>query len=504
MRIFIVCFFIFGFLFSLLGKRMRLFLSFFFIFGFLIAAVPSYYFMKSPSIEEVRQERAAMAAWPSVTGTLDEVRFQRQHRYGRGVTWHYIDVRYRYAVDGRTYEGSRFGIQLLRDTSREELRALMYRRFVASKNIVKEEEGPKGYEEPGYDPDHGEPRTVWHLRNQQVTVYYDPTKPESSLLDTHDYDPPAIIKDLVSLSAFLALGLVIMTVSVWKWRDLKSGRTDATIRIKKLSPPANKNCYESSHWMDCLEMAEYLMQERKFSEALTAFDRSLSLNPWEAGTVSPGLKTLLGKAECLIELGRFEEAHRCLDEVLSSGRGLQSADILKARANELKRSTPVSQSGGARQKSPDGKEPVLGMMISEVSVAGVTLKPSEYVWILGTAEKGLISVEHRNVRVALPEGSLLPCPIPAPDINDLRKKDDCFGRPEKYFTEIYKSEQHLFRLLKCKRHGSIFLEDSCGGVGMYTLTILVADPAEDPETMWSRYHSMSDDWLNYQFMAYRS
>ena len=96
----------------------------------------------------------------------------------------------------------------------------------------------------------------------------------------------------------------------------------------------------SDHWYDCQQTAEGLMQKGRFVEALAAFDRTLDLNPWEAGTVYNGLKALLGKAECLIALGRHGEARRCLDEVLSSGRGLPSVEELRARARELKEANP--------------------------------------------------------------------------------------------------------------------------------------------------------------------
>ncbi len=147
-------------------------------------------------------------------------------------------------------------------------------------------------------------------------------------------------------------------------------------------------------------------------------------------------------------------------------------------------------------------EPKQGMMTQEVTVSGITLKQADYVWILGRVENGRIPVEYRNNIITIPENIVLQCPVPAPNLNDLRKSDDCFGRSADYFTEEYKSERYWFRLLKCKKHGKLFLEDTRGEIAMYTRTILVTNTTENPETIWRQYHSMSDDWLNYQGRAY--
>ena len=155
------------------SKRFRTFLGCLFFFGLLVAALPILSFMTSPSIMDIRRERAAMATWPSVPGLLDEVRFQREWNRLRGRTWFYVEVSYRYTVNGQEYAGSGLGIQRMRDTSKEELANRM-NRFVAVKNIMSREEGVKGYREPGSDQ--AEPRTVWRLRDQPATVYYDPQK----------------------------------------------------------------------------------------------------------------------------------------------------------------------------------------------------------------------------------------------------------------------------------------------------------------------------------------
>ena len=147
-------------------------------------------------------------------------------------------------------------------------------------------------------------------------------------------------------------------------------------------------------------------------------------------------------------------------------------------------------------------EPKQGIITREVACSGITLKLADYVWILGMAENGRIPVEYKNHMTTVPENHVIQCPVPRADLDDLRKKDDCFGRPGDYFTEEFNSERYWFRLLRCKRHGRLFLEDTRGGIAMYTRMILVTSTDEDPETIWNQYHSMSDDWLNHLGIAY--
>ena len=142
-------------------------------------------------------------------------------------------------------------------------------------------------------------------------------------------------------------------------------------------------------------------------------------------------------------------------------------------------------------------EPGKGMIISGVSVSGVDLNPGDCVWILDESRNGYVRIEYRNKEFVVPGPSVVSCPVPAPDLKSLREIDDCFGRGTGCFREVHKSDRHWFRLLRCRRHGALFLEDTRGGVGVYTGTIIIADADEDPETIWRRYHDMPDDWLNY-------
>jgi hypothetical protein len=150
---------------------------------------------------------------------------------------------------------------------------------------------------------------------------------------------------------------------------------------------------------------------------------------------------------------------------------------------------------------PRSMEPTRGLVVSEVEDGGARLRPGDPVWILAAAAGGKLPVEHANARLEVPMGAVVPCPIAAPALAELRGLDDCFGRRWWRFSVVHASKQHWFRLLRCRRHGALFLEDARGGVGVYTRTIYVGRSDEDPETIWARYHAMSDDWLNWQRIA---
>jgi len=148
-------------------------------------------------------------------------------------------------------------------------------------------------------------------------------------------------------------------------------------------------------------------------------------------------------------------------------------------------------------------EPKRGMIIRDFTGRNLALRASDDVWILGPPEDGYVLVEKKNKQEKIPEHTVVDIPVPSPEINELRKKDDCFGRSAKHFKEVYKSDKDMFRLLRCKRHGKLFLDDTRGGLAMYSRLILVDDENanESPETIWNRYHSMPDDWLQYLCIA---
>lgn len=142
-------------------------------------------------------------------------------------------------------------------------------------------------------------------------------------------------------------------------------------------------------------------------------------------------------------------------------------------------------------------EPKRVMMIRDITGRNLALRASDDVWILGPPEDGFIFVEKKNKQEKIPEHAVMEVPVPPPDIDELRKKDDCFGRSDEHFKEVYRSDMYMFRFLQCKRHGKFFLDDTRGGLAMYSRLILVDDDyaKESPETIWNRYHSMPDDWL---------
>jgi len=148
-------------------------------------------------------------------------------------------------------------------------------------------------------------------------------------------------------------------------------------------------------------------------------------------------------------------------------------------------------------------EPKRGMIIRDITGRNLALRASDDVWILGPPENGYVLIEKKNKQEKIPGHTVVEIPVPSPDIEELRQKDDCFGRSAEHFNEVYKSEMNMFRLLRCKRHGKLFLDDTRGGLAMYNLMVLVDDKysKDTPETIWNRYHSMPDDWLRYLCIA---
>jgi len=170
-----------------------------------------------PSAEEILQERAYIATWPSVEGRLERVNIRQDLHVARGVTWYSVEPEYRYTVDGREYQGTRLRIpsQYLRDTSPATLEEQLYHSFILPSRIVKREEADDG-------PLFRSRRLTLTLTNQVVRVYYDPKNPHASVLDRTDYDPPSRWKDWLSAVPFVFLGMIIMTVSLLRWRQISS------------------------------------------------------------------------------------------------------------------------------------------------------------------------------------------------------------------------------------------------------------------------------------------
>lgn len=89
-------------------------------------------------------------------------------------------------------------------------------------------------------------------------------------------------------------------------------------------------------------------------------------------------------------------------------------------------------------------------------------------------------------------------PLPIPELEELRKLDECFGSDVDAFEVVHQDKENWFRLLRCRKHRNYFLEDTRGQAGIYQRLILVdAEMASHPRLTWRKYHGFSDDMLNY-------
>jgi len=146
-------------------------------------------------------------------------------------------------------------------------------------------------------------------------------------------------------------------------------------------------------------------------------------------------------------------------------------------------------------------EPHRGILIEQVVVGGRALPPGTPVWIHAERPHGEFDVEFQNHFERIPARSVAASPIPRPSIDELRAKDPCFGLGDDAFEEVFREDQ-LFAFHRCRAHGRLFLEDLRGGIAMYNRWILVTEGHEsDLRTLWSRYHAISDDVLNFRCIA---
>lgn len=212
---------------------MRKFLTVFFIIGFLLAFWSIKTLIISPSANEINRTQADIAGWPSVLGQLLEIRLQQQKAGSKGAIWYYGRVLYEYRVDGIDYQGDRIGqseyIDAYRDTDPKVLESKLSR-FFSPANVIKRETTETGL------PIWNEETINLSLDNQTVTVYYDPAKPASSMLDPHDYQPVTTLGVCAPYLGFLILGVFMMAVSVcvYRWnmmplKELPSPSGGATI-----------------------------------------------------------------------------------------------------------------------------------------------------------------------------------------------------------------------------------------------------------------------------------
>jgi Protein of unknown function (DUF3592)/Tetratricopeptide repeat len=294
---------------------MRILLSALFIMGALLVGWSVHDLITSPSADDIRRERASIAAWPSVSGDLEEVRLQQVKSTGRNRTYFEAKVRYRYVVDGVVHEGVRLGVQDYREDTPEALESKLGV-FFSPANVVRRETTDNGV------PIWNEKTIALQFSNQPVSVYYDPAKPASSILDPVDHRPISPLDLIAPHLALIPIGSLLMIVSFLRWRQ-RPGVTDIQPRPKK----GNTRSLEinDKDWFECGEIGDILLQQHAYQEALAAYERAYAESPGEAGTFQQEIKFLLGRAECLIGLSRDSEAAKVIDEAMSQTGRMQGA-----------------------------------------------------------------------------------------------------------------------------------------------------------------------------------
>jgi hypothetical protein len=141
-------------------------------------------------------------------------------------------------------------------------------------------------------------------------------------------------------------------------------------------------------------------------------------------------------------------------------------------------------------------EPTRGVLIREASIGRYSLPPDTPIWIVGTRGESC-EVEYRDARGVLPTNCVVQSPVVRPTEAQLRSLDACFGLPDSAFTTVHVDPESLFVVEQCNAHGMLFLRDTRGTIGLYErITLLKPEESGDWVTIWSRYHQMSDDWLN--------
>ena len=146
-------------------------------------------------------------------------------------------------------------------------------------------------------------------------------------------------------------------------------------------------------------------------------------------------------------------------------------------------------------------EPRRAMLIEELVLGGRVLAPGTYLWILGYRQHGLVEIEYQSRCERIPARSLVESPVPRPPIDELKKRDPCFGLGREAFERVFEEERY-YEFLRCREHGRLFLDDVRGGVAQYSRFILVeTEPKDDLRIVWARYHRVPDDLLNFRGIA---
>lgn len=244
-------------------------------FGLFLVAIPIHEYCTTPSLQETRQERAYIASWPAVTGQLDVVHLVEDRSTTRGTTWYHAEVEYRYQVDGKEYRGERLTYRIY-DRSPyhqpywSELQKNMSR-FVCGASYVKKESVDPGLA--------ANKRTSYYLADRPVVIHYDPQRPESSILDTVDYNPPSLMKLSLFSMAFVIPGGLFIVMSFFLWRHAaKKTGTDRFPAGDVTRPPAGRDRHAHSRERDT---ALQPLPERSRAESSTPAGESALRAPAE-------------------------------------------------------------------------------------------------------------------------------------------------------------------------------------------------------------------------------
>lgn len=143
--------------------------------------------------------------------------------------------------------------------------------------------------------------------------------------------------------------------------------------------------------------------------------------------------------------------------------------------------------------------PTRGLIVKDVATPQRDFRADTIVWVHDRAG-ARVDIEYKSRFYVIPADAVVPVPVPAPPDAALLALDPCFLSPESAFEAVHRSENY-FRLLRCRAHGRIFLEDYRGGIAEYRRLIFIQEPDAPPERLWEKYHHYSDDWLNYQGIA---
>lgn len=154
-------------------------------------------------------------------------------------------------------------------------------------------------------------------------------KPEFFILDLPNYNLFGLTEVLTSPVVFLMSSLVILAILIIKWRERSINH------MLNLQESLLEACNDNSDWNEWLIQGEYLLSEGKCGQAIASFDKSYEENPSEAGTWPHSAKAKFLKAECLIILGKRDEAQKSFNEGLEI---LHSAEIswLKPVINKVR------------------------------------------------------------------------------------------------------------------------------------------------------------------------